>query len=107
MTRDRYLAACSALGVPENATLAEIRTAHRDLAKVWHPDRFGSDDRLRKKAENQLKVINDAYDYLRLHLPSKPEQENRPPSNAPRSQRQSHTEPPSKNASPPPPQRPR
>jgi uncharacterized protein YecT (DUF1311 family) len=108
MDRDRYLAACSVLEVTEDATLAEIRTAYRDLAKVWHPDRFGSnDERLRKKAENRLKAINDAYDYLRMHLPSESEQKDRSPSNAERSQRPAHTEPPPKNTEPPPPQKPR
>jgi uncharacterized protein YecT (DUF1311 family) len=108
MNRDRYLAACSVLEVSENATLAEIRTAYRDLAKVWHPDRFGSnDDRLRKKAENRLKTINAAYDYLCMHLPSESEQKDRSPSNAERSQRPAHTEPPPKNTEPPPPQKPR
>jgi hypothetical protein len=28
---------------------------------VWHPDRFGSDPRLREKAEDKLKQINEAY----------------------------------------------
>ncbi len=107
MSRDRYLAAFSALGIPESSTFAEIRTAYRDLVKVWHPDRFGSDDRLRKKAENQLKVINDAYDYLLMHLPSESGQNKSAPSNAERSPRPAHTEPPPQNASPPPPQRPR
>ena len=33
--------------------------------KVWHPDRFGSDARLRAKAEEKLKQINQAYMVLR------------------------------------------
>jgi curved DNA-binding protein CbpA len=32
--------------------------------KVWHPDRFGNDPRLRQKAELQLKLINEAYRML-------------------------------------------
>ena len=38
---------------------------YRDLVKVWHPDRFGSDPRLRSKAEEKLAQINDAYRALR------------------------------------------
>ena len=33
--------------------------------KVWHPDRFGADARLREKAEEKLKQINQAYTVLR------------------------------------------
>ncbi len=32
--------------------------------KVWHPDRFGSDARLRLKAEEKLRQINEAYRVL-------------------------------------------
>jgi hypothetical protein len=46
------------------ATRSEIKEAYRDLVKVWHPDRFGSDLRLRQKAELQLKLINEAYRVL-------------------------------------------
>ena len=53
------------LGVPSTATQTEIREAYRDLAKVWHPDRFGQDARLRAKAEETLKAINEAYQLLR------------------------------------------
>lgn len=48
-------------------TPAEIKEVYRDLAKVWHPDRFGSDERLRRKAEDKLKQINDAYRVLRTN----------------------------------------
>jgi len=50
------------LGVRSGATPEEVKQAYRDLTKVWHPDRFdGGDTRLKQKAEEQLKVINDAY----------------------------------------------
>jgi hypothetical protein len=52
------------LELKPGATLAEIRQAYRDLVKVWHPDRFGTDARLRHKAENKLKQLNDAYQTL-------------------------------------------
>jgi hypothetical protein len=53
------------LGLAAGATPDEIKAAHRDLVKVWHPDRFGSDARLREKAEEKLKQINQAYTVLR------------------------------------------
>ena len=43
------------------ATTQEIKAAYRDLAKVWHPDRFAHDPRLQQKAQEQLKEINEAY----------------------------------------------
>jgi hypothetical protein len=53
------------LGVRSDATPEEVKQAYRDLAKVWHPDRFdGGDTRLKLKAEEQLKVINEAHDRI-------------------------------------------
>ena len=52
------------LGLTPTATTSQIKEAYRDLAKVWHPDRFGSDPRLRAKAEETLKRINAAYQFL-------------------------------------------
>lgn len=42
--------------------MAEVKQAYRDLAKIWHPERFGENDtRLRKKTDEKLKEINVAY----------------------------------------------
>jgi DnaJ domain len=56
--------ALEVLALKPGATPAEIKEAYRDLVKVWHPDRFGSDPRLRQKAEDKLTQINDAYRML-------------------------------------------
>ena len=32
--------------------------------KVWHPDRFGNDPKLRARADEKLKEINEAYEKL-------------------------------------------
>ena len=53
------------LGVSADATTASIRQAYLDLARVWHPDRFQSDERLRKIAEDHLREINEAYAVLK------------------------------------------
>lgn len=53
------------LGVSPGASLEEVKVAYRDLAKVWHPDRFIHDPRLQQKAEEKLKEINKAYDQFR------------------------------------------
>lgn len=52
------------LGLAADATSVEVKEAYRDLVKVWHPDRFGSDARLCAKAEEELKRINEAYTVL-------------------------------------------
>src|ERR687884_635606 len=52
------------LGVKRGASSQELKTAHRDMAKVWHPDRFAHDPRLQQKAQEKLKEINEAYDLL-------------------------------------------
>ena len=52
------------LGLKPAATPDEIRQAYRDLVKVWHPDRFGTDARLRAKAEEHLKAVNAAFHTL-------------------------------------------
>ena len=56
--------ALDVLGLRPHATPVEIKEAYRDLVKVWHPDRFGSDARLRKKADEKLQQINEAYRIL-------------------------------------------
>jgi hypothetical protein len=52
------------LGVKPGVSNRELKAAHRDLAKVWHPDRFVHDPRLQEKAQEKLKEINEAYELL-------------------------------------------
>jgi hypothetical protein len=56
--------ACHVLGISPGAGKEAIRTNYRDLVQVWHPDRFSGNDRLRRKAEEQLREINEAYAVL-------------------------------------------
>jgi curved DNA-binding protein CbpA len=62
------------LGITPDASLYEIKEAYRDLVKVWHPDKYENNPRLRDKAEKQLKQINMAYDTLLFQLFSEREQ---------------------------------
>jgi hypothetical protein len=52
------------LGVKPGVSMQELKAAHRDLAKVWHPDRFLHDPRLQEKAQEKLKEINEAYEQI-------------------------------------------
>jgi molecular chaperone DnaJ len=54
------------LGVRENASKEEIRNAYRELVKKYHPDKY-RDNPLADLAEEKLKEINEAYDYLMNH----------------------------------------
>lgn len=66
MTPDEAL---TVLGLGRDALEPDIKQAYRDLAKVWHPDRFQEDPRLREKAEATFKEINAAFDALRGYRP--------------------------------------
>jgi len=57
-------AALYALDLEMGASEAEIRRAYRVLVKVWHPDRFQSDQTLKVAAEAKLKEINSAFEFL-------------------------------------------
>jgi DnaJ-domain-containing protein 1 len=53
------------LGLKPSASQEEVNQAYRDLVNVWHPDRFVGNPRLQKKAEEKIKEINAAYEYLK------------------------------------------
>ena len=42
----------------------ELKQAYRDMAKIWHPDRFHNNPRLQKIASTKLTEINEAYKTL-------------------------------------------
>jgi preprotein translocase subunit Sec63 len=51
-------------------SLQEAKQAYKDLVRVWHPDRFEKNQRLKQKADKKLREINLAYNYLRSHIES-------------------------------------
>jgi curved DNA-binding protein CbpA len=51
------------LEVSNNASKDEIKRAYRELAKKYHPDQYGNNP-LRDLAEDKMKELNEAYDYL-------------------------------------------
>lgn len=53
----------SILGVPPNASVAQIRERYRFLAQAYHPDKFASDAH-KRHAEEAFKGINEAFQTL-------------------------------------------
>ena len=51
------------LGVPQNATEAQIKEAYRELAKKYHPDKYVNNP-LADLAAEKMREINEAYDTL-------------------------------------------
>jgi DnaJ domain len=62
---DRYY---EILEIESGSSLEEVKQAYRDLAFVWHPDRYAHNDRLQQKAAQKLTEINDAYQHLLFFL---------------------------------------
>jgi hypothetical protein len=56
------------LGLERGATFGDVRAAYRDLAKVWHPDRFPNDERLKARAGEELQAVNDAFTSIERFL---------------------------------------
>ena len=56
------------LGIKPNATPEAIKKAYRNLAKVWHPDRYTDNLQLKAKAEIEIKKVNQAYAAIKAHL---------------------------------------
>jgi hypothetical protein len=73
------LEAYRTLDLEPNASSDEVRRSYRDLAKVWHPDRFAGDPALRLKAEARLKIINEAYARLSKEKPGRQRSYQAPP----------------------------
>ena len=56
------------LELDHDASMGEAREAYIDMARVWHPDRFTDNPKLRKRAEEKLKEINIAYGEISVLL---------------------------------------
>jgi curved DNA-binding protein CbpA len=63
------ISACLELfDLPDSFSEAQLKQAYHDLVQVWHPDKHSHNERLRRKAEEKMKEINQAYQVLQAGL---------------------------------------
>lgn len=56
------------LSIDSAASLETVKQAYRNLAKIWHPDRYIHNPRLKAQAEIEIKKINQAYAAIKSYL---------------------------------------
>lgn len=76
MTREQAL---SVLGLKPGASADEVRIAYRELAQMLHPDKFAGNKKLRARAEQQMRTLNEAHDALLKHASRASRTAARPP----------------------------
>lgn len=52
------------LGLDDDATIDDVRTAYKETAQILHPDRFATNKKLQARATEQFKNLQEAYEYL-------------------------------------------
>ena len=55
------------LSIDSAASPETVKKAYRNLAKIWHPDRYVHDPRLKAQAEIEIKKINQAYTAIKSY----------------------------------------
>lgn len=68
MTGPEDIDACyRLLDLTPGAPADDVKSAWRDLVKIWHPDRFAGDPRLQQRCQEKIKQINQAYETLKMY----------------------------------------
>ncbi|MGL5941202.1 MAG: DnaJ domain-containing protein [Waterburya sp.] len=55
------------LGIKHTASPEATKKAYRNLAKIWHPDRYTNNPMLKAKAEIEIKKLNEAYAVIKAY----------------------------------------
>ena len=58
------LEALHILGLGDDASPEEIKTAYKETAQILHPDKFAGNKKLQDRATEQFKNLQEAYAYL-------------------------------------------
>jgi|ERR1043166_6185754 hypothetical protein len=61
VTAENLRACFAVLELPPNSSWENVKSAYRELVKVWHPDRFADSPSLQHRAQEKLKAISLAY----------------------------------------------
>lgn len=56
--------ALNILGLDDDATARDIKTAYKECVQILHPDRFAGNKKLQERATEQFKRLQDAYEFL-------------------------------------------
>ncbi|CAN2326071.1 DnaJ domain-containing protein [Fusobacterium sp. oral taxon C10] len=65
----KYLESMEKLELQSGFTLEDLKKKWKELAKEYHPDKYAiQPERIKRLAENELKEINEAYDYLKKNF---------------------------------------
>ena len=52
------------MGLAPGATEADVKTAYREMSQILHPDRFNGNEKLKDRATEQFKRLNEAREVL-------------------------------------------
>jgi curved DNA-binding protein CbpA len=63
---DEVLKHYQVLGLKEGCSEAELEEAYQERAQAWNPDNFSGNEKLRLNAQEKLRHINAAYEFLRV-----------------------------------------
>ena len=65
----KYFESMAKLELQSGFTLEDLKKKWKELAKEYHPDKYATQpERIKRLAENELKEINEAYDYLKKNF---------------------------------------
>jgi len=59
------------LGLQEGATSEEVKRAYKEETFAWHPDRFTEGTKMYERAQEKIKILNEARSVLIDHLSGK------------------------------------
>ncbi|MEA5515045.1 dynamin family protein [Nodularia sp. UHCC 0506] len=62
--KDKIARAYRILGLQPTASFSEVKKTYKTLVKKWHPDLFVNQPQMQKKAEGNMRLVNEAYNTL-------------------------------------------